>query len=176
MLYPLLMQLRKSQLCGDRPLCPIDAHHPIIHNGNYFRFADCDSQRKDPVPRCLCKVCGNTISILPEGMLPYRAVSVALLEKSFDARASGQPESAATEKEKGCLKRAWTRFTQRVETLMRVLGQMIEVLKPSPGKVWIQMRRQGNLQAILHLLGQVYKTSLLGDYQCLLPWRRKATV
>ena len=170
------MQLRKSQLSGDRPLCPIDATHPIIHNGHYFRYADCDSQAKDPVPRCLCKVCGTTISILPEGMLPYRPVSVSLMEKFFDARASRQAEPKATEKERGCLKRAWTRFALRLETFRKVLGQMVDVLKPSPSKVWLQIRQQGNLEHILHLLGQVYKTSLLHDYQCLLPWRNKAKV
>ena len=75
-----------------------------------------------------------------------------------------------TENERGCLKRAWTRLRQRVDVLLAVLGQMIEVLKPNAREFWNQLRRYGNLEMILQLLAGNFKRSLLGDYPCLQPW------
>ena len=54
--------------------------------------------------------------------------------------------------------------------LLTVLGQMIEWVKPSPAQLWNQLRRSYDLPAILHLLSARFKTSLLADYRCLLPW------
>jgi hypothetical protein len=106
--------------------------------------------------------------------LPYRAVSVPLVQKHFDARANpGQvKEPPATEKEKGCLKRAWARFKQRVAPLKAKLGQMIRSVKPSAAQLWNQLRRQSNLPVILLQLARPFNTSLLGDYFCLAPWSR----
>jgi len=91
-------------------------------------------------------------------------------EAFFEAKAAGKPEPPVTQKEGGCLRRAWARFRQRVEVLLAVLGQMIEAVKPSPSEFWNQLRRLGNLEKILRLLSRKFKTSLLGDYQCLQPW------
>lgn len=165
------MQTRQSLLTGDRPQCPVDPRHPIDCHGKYDRFADCQERTKSKwIPRFACRVCWRTISVLPEDTLPYRAVSVAKVEASFDAKAAGQPEPPGSEVERGCLKRAWARLRQRVAFLLAVLGQMIELLKPSVSEFWNQLRRFGNLERILHLLGRKDKTSLLGDYRCLKPW------
>jgi len=110
------------------------------------------------------------MSVLPDGKLPHRSISAHKMQSDFDARASGQPAPPATEKEKGCLNRTWIRFRQRVDVLLTVLGQMIEWVKPSPAQLWNQLRRSYDLPAILHLLSARFKTSLLADYRCLLPW------
>jgi hypothetical protein len=112
--------------------------------------------------------------VLPEHFLPYRAVSVPLVQKHFDALANpGQvKEPLATEKEKGCLKRAWARFKQRVAPLKAKLGQMIRSVKPSAAQLWNQLRRESNLPVILLQLARPFHTSLLGDYLCLAPWSR----
>ena len=110
------------------------------------------------------------MSVLPEDKLPYRAVPAPEMQSDFDARAAGESPPPATEKEKGCLNRAWARFRQRVDPLLVVLGQMIEAVKPSPAQLWNQLRRLNNLPAILHQLSACFKTSLLGDYRCLGPW------
>lgn len=165
------MQLRQSQVRGDRPCCPVDPKHPIHHHAKYDRYANCQESTKSKwIPRFLCRPCRHTISVLPDDMLPYRAVSVPLVQGSFDAKSLGKPEPPVTEKEGGCLKRAWARFRQRVEVLLAVLGQMIDAVKPSGRQFWNQLRRYGNLEEILRLLAKSFKTSLLGDYLCLEAW------
>ncbi len=147
-------------------------HHPVDHHGAYGRYANCNDDEQESIGRFLCRPCGHTISVLPDRKLPYRAVPVPLLEKHFDAQANpGQvPEPAATENEKGCLKRAWARFQQRVAPLRATLGQMIRSVKPSAAQLWNQLRRHSNLSTILLELAQPFNTSLLHDYLCLRPW------
>ena len=166
------MQIRQSQLLADRPVCSVDPNHKIHCHGSYQRNGNCSD--KEPlvvsILRFLCVLCRRTLSVLLDDLLPYRAVPVPLVEKHFDALAGGTPLPAATEKEKGCLKRAWARFSGRVDALLAVLGQMISAVKPSAITLWKQLRQWGNLAAILLRLAKPFKTSLLGDYLCLQPW------
>jgi hypothetical protein len=170
------MQIRDSSFRGDRPPCPIDPHHPVDRHGIYLRYANCDDNEKEGIDRFLCRPCGHTISVLPDHFLPYRAVSVPLVEKHFDAQANpGQAkEPPATETEKGCLKRAWARFEQRVAPLKAKLGQIVRAVKPSAAQLWNQLRRKSNLSMILLQLAEPFNISLLGDYRCLVPWNRRA--
>ena len=169
------MQLRLSLLTGDRTTCPVDVNHCIHYHGAYCRYANSDDlEKRVKVPRYLCNRCGHTISVLPDEMLPYRPLNTELVEEDFDARSGLQPSQAQfTEKQRGCLKRAWRRFTQRLDALASVLGQMMQFRLSDAKLIWIQLRRLGNLKEILHLLGGKFKTSLLGDYQCLKPWPPK---
>jgi len=164
------MQMRKFQLQGDRPQCQVDPHHSVHVHGHYDRWANCDDAKREDIPRWLCVPCGHTISVLPEGMLPYRPISVPLVQAHFDAKASGQPEPAVTEKERGCLKRAWHRFTRRLAALTAVLGQIMQIRKSDAKQTWLRLRRLGNLEAILLRLARPFNTSLLHDYLCLRPW------
>jgi hypothetical protein len=150
----------------------VDPNHEVDHHGSYARNANCDDQQKADIDRFLCRRCGHTISVLPDQLLPYRAVAVPLLERHFDGQANpgGVKEPPPTEKEKGCLKRAWARFKQRVAPLMATLGQMIRSVKPSAAQLWNQLRRQSNLSAILLQLAHPFNLSLLHDYLCLRPW------
>jgi len=104
--------------------------------------------------------------------LPYWSVSVSLVQKHFDAQANPghSKEPPATQKEKGCLKRAWARFKQRVAPLNATLGQMIRPVKPTAAQLWNQLRRKSNLSTILLQLAKPFNTSLLHDYRCLAPW------
>jgi|SRR5437762_2620989 len=165
------MQTRQSLLKGDRPSCPVNPNHPIHRHGKYDRYADCNELQKSKwILRFLCVLCGYTISVLPDNTLPYRPISAPLVQQCFDAKVSGKPEPSVTEKERGCLKRAWHRFTQRLDALASVLGQMMQIRNRTAKRIWTQLRRLGNLKAILHLLSKSFKTSLLHDYQCLRPW------
>jgi hypothetical protein len=165
------MQTRRSLYTGDRPLCPVDPKHAVHRHDQYDRYANCDEQTKSLwIPRFLCYVCRYTISVLPDETLPYRAVSVPLMQSSFDAKASDQPEPVVTENERGCLRRAWLRFAQRIAALAAVLGQVMQIRRSDAKLTWPQLRRLGSLKQILHLLGRKYKTSLLADYLCLKPW------
>lgn len=167
------MQIRKSSLVGDRPTCHVDKEHKVYRHGTYERNGDNNdkSPKRVDVDRFLCVPCARTISVLPDECLPYRAVPVSLVEKHFDAMASAAEPPSATEKEKGCLKRAWTRFNGRVDALLAVLGQMISGVKPSAPELWNQLRRLGNLKDILLQLADPFKTSLLHDYLCIKPWK-----
>jgi hypothetical protein len=111
------------------------------------------------------------MSVLPDQRLPYRAAAATLIEQHFDAQATGQTQKPPpTEKEKGCLKRAWARFKQRVAPLSATLGQMIRPVKPTAAQLWNQLRRKSNLRAILLQLARPFNCSLLGDYLCVRPW------
>lgn len=171
----LAMQIRASTFKGDRPTCPLDPDHKVHRHGSYDRYANCDDEhdeQKVDIGRFLCLPCGHTISVLPDNFLPYRSVSVPLVQQHFDAQANPQhaQEPPATQKEKGCLKRAWARFKQRVAPLSAVLGQMIRPVKPTAAQLWNQLRRKSNLMAILLDLAKPFNTSLLHDYFCLVPW------
>ena len=95
------------------------------------------------------------------------------IQEHFDAKTNDRPPPPVTEKESGCLKRAWERFTRRTDALAAILGQMMQLVFPEPKPVWLQLRRLGNLSDILLQLGRPFNTSLLLDYRCLRPWRRK---
>ena len=178
------VQLRKSQLKRGQPSCPIDGSHAIHVHGSYDRYGDCDGDTKDlNIPRYLCVACGHTISVLPDDVLPYRAVRAEQVERHFHERVDGppplppplsgptRPPPPPTEKEKGCLKRAWCFFERHTTKLTAVLGQIIARVKPNDGAgLWKQLRQLGNLEVILKLLADRFKTSLLRDYLCLQPW------
>lgn len=166
------MQIRLSSFTGDRPPCPIDPNHDVDRHGTYERYANCNDQQQEVIQRFLCRPCGHTISVLPDQRLPYRAMAATLLQEHFDAQANpGQAkEPATTTNEKGCLKRAWARFQQRLAPLSATLGQMIRPVKPTAAQLWNQLRRQSNLPMILLRLAHPFNTSLLHDYLCLRSW------
>jgi hypothetical protein len=166
------MQIRFSHLTGDRPSCPLDPSHTIHRHGHYDRYGDCDGDALERILRFLCLFCGRTISVLPDPLLPYRPISAPNVQEHFDAKTGERTLPPATEKQKGCLKRAWERFTRRATALAAVLGQMMQLVFPEPKLIWLQLRRWGNLPDILRRLGSPFNTSLLHDYRCLQPWTR----
>jgi hypothetical protein len=97
------------------------------------------------------------------------ALNTTIVESEFDARASGTDPPSSSEKERGCLRRAFERFAARVTPLCALLGQMIRPTKPSVGECWRGLRQLDNLEGILLLLGTKFNTSLLADYRCLQP-------
>lgn len=164
------MQVRQSSVRGGRPECPIDGRHRVHSHGSYERHSKADGAEKEKVARWLCVVCGGTISVLLDTMVPYRPVGTDLIEGWFDAACRSRAPPKVTESERGCLERAIARFFQRIPSLTEVLGQMIELLSPTAAQLWIALRKLGKLREILRLLAEDFKTSLLGDYRCLHPW------
>jgi hypothetical protein len=164
------MQVRQSSFTGDRPPCPVDSTHTVHRHDHYERFDNCNDDTLVTIGRFLCVVCLRTLSVLPDDMLPYRAVPAPLLEQDFDARSGQGAAPLVTENEKGCLKRAWHRFVQRGITFVSLLGQMMQFANREAKPIWNQLRRWGNLATILLRLGRPFNTSLLHDYRCLVPW------
>jgi hypothetical protein len=163
------MQLREGSFAGSRPACPKDPQQRVYRHGCYERYADCNSERRLRVERFLCPRCGRTLSVLPKSRLPYIALSTAMVEADFDGRTSGTDPPPSSEKERGCLRRAFDRLAGRVAPLCALLGQMIRAIKPSVGECWKALRELDNLEGILLLLGKKFNTSLLADYRCLRP-------
>ena len=164
------MQFRRSSVHGDRPnRCPHCGRRCLHCHGAYKRYSKADGRDRVAIPRYLCVRCGHTCSVLPDDMLPNSPISADHVDKHFDAAFNGGPDPPVTEKEGGCLQRACKRFTERVAPLTAILGQMIRVIRPTAQKLWLALRSFGNLQKILQLLAQNFKTSLLGDYRCLQP-------
>jgi hypothetical protein len=151
------MQLREGSFHEPRPGCPEHPKQRVHRHGFYLRFENCDSQRRLRIERFVCPRCGRTLSVLPKNRLPYIA------------RASGTDPPSRSEKERGCLRRAFERFAARVTSLCALLGQMIGPIKPSVGECWSGLRQLDNLEGILLLLGTKFNTSLLADYRCLQP-------
>lgn len=147
----------------------MDPTHRMHYNGSYDRYAGADGAEKEKIPRWRCTAGCGTVSVLPDKFLPYRPVGVGLLEKWLDAAFMGRGPPEVTENERGCLKRAMKRFLQRIPSLSEVLGQMIEKVSPTATQLWVQLRKLGELREILRFLAEKFKTSLLGDYQCLHP-------
>ena len=163
------MQIRRSSIRGDRPVCPVDPSHRVHGHGSYSRHSKADGEKQEAVERWCCTVGCGTISVLPDEFLPYRPVGSELLQAWLDAELMGCDPPDVTENERGCLKRALRRFLQRIPSLTEVLGQMIPVLSPCASQLWEQLRKLGKLADILSLLAEKFKTSLLWDYRCLRP-------
>ena len=147
------MQLREGSFQGPRPTCPEHPKQRVHRHGFYVRFENCDSQQRLRIERFVCPHCGRTLSVLPKNRLPYVAVNTTILELDFDARASGTDPPSCSEKERGCLGRAFERFAGRVAPLCALLGQMIRRIKPSVSECWRGLRQLDNLEGILLLLG-----------------------
>jgi len=61
--------------------CPLNPGHKVHVHGLYDRYANCDDEQKEDIPRFLCVPCGHTISVLPDRFLPYRPVAAPLVEQ-----------------------------------------------------------------------------------------------
>src|SRR3982074_2766832 len=111
------MQLREGSFHGPRPTCPEHPKQRVHRHGFYVRFENCDSQQRLRIERFVCPRCGRTLSVLPKNRLPYIALNTTIVESEFDARASGTDPPPSSEKEGGCLRRAFERFAARVTAL-----------------------------------------------------------
>jgi hypothetical protein len=140
----------------------------MLHrHGCYPRYAGCEGGERLRIQRYRCPACGGTFGVLPKDRLPYIALTTGKLQADFDARSSGTDPPPGSEKERGCLGRAFKRFACRVAVLCALLGQMIEPIKPRVCECWRALRHLDNLEGILLLLFTKFNTSLLADYRCL---------
>lgn len=161
------MQFRRSQLKGDRPVCPTDATHVVHGNGSYTRNKNPEGTEKIRVPCWNCTQCSHSFSVLPDDAVPYRPISTDLLESAFECAFSGKDPPPQREKEKGCLNRAVQSFINYTPFLSDKLGQIIKLIRPSAATLWLELRQLGDTKRILCYLAEHFKTSLLKDYRCL---------
>jgi hypothetical protein len=142
-------------------------------HGHYERYEDPEGTAKERVPRYLCRPCGLTISVLAPHRLPYRAIRAERLEGDFDERAGIQAKGLDPPPrvvEAGCLQRAWSALTARVDTLQEAFGQLIEDSVSEVTSLWTNLREtMDSMPRMLRFLSEHHRISLLGNYRCLQP-------
>lgn len=182
------MQIRHGSIpAGSLPPCPF-GHELAVggclqRHGHYERYAHPESSKTVRIQRLLCKFTGKTLSVVPDGMLPYRAIGVRAIQAHFDTLSGNGPPRkedkqkdaapdgpAQSETVRACLRRSWLRFSsvRRAASLTDFFGQRLPRTE-SPAALWKAIRdTAGELGRILLELAREGK-SLLGDYQCLRP-------
>jgi hypothetical protein len=178
------MQVFKCSLgTADRPSAPSECGQcsgqcRLQRHGSYERYRGPEGEESVAVPRYICPRCGHTWSVIPAGMLPYRSVRVLSLEQHLDGESDLAGEGArpppAPEIERGCIRRASKRLSERTNLLCGLLGQQIPLLENKElGCFWRALRKLGPLEVILVRLARQFKTSLLSCYRSLrAPWER----
>ena len=172
------MQIRQASCSSTPPQCPFDHDEQascLHRHGHYERFVDTDSSQRVRIQRFYCRFVGRTVSILPDDMLPYRALAVRSVQEHFDQQChdpnahTRDPSILKSSVERGCLRRAWHRFSNhRHQSLADFFGQRLP-LTDTALELWQAIRHTaGDLANILLELAREGK-SLLGDYRCLSP-------
>jgi len=142
-------------------------------HGCYGRYQDPEGTDKERIQRFLCPLCGLTISVLGPHRLPYRAVRAERLQGDFDCRAGIQTNGLDPPPrvvEAGCLQRAWSALSARVNTLQEAFGQLIENSVSEVTSLWASLRRAlDSVPRMLRFLSEHHHISLLGNYRCLRP-------
>ena len=114
-----------------------------------------------------------TISVLPEHRLPYRAIRSERLQGEFDRRAGIQTQGLDPPPrvvEAGCLRRAWSAISARVDLLQEAFGQLIVNSVSEATSLWMSLRRtMDSVPRMLCFLSEHHRISLLGNYRCLRP-------
>ena len=144
----------------------------LHRHGSYERYDGVSGEERVKVRRYLCPRCGRTWSVIPAGRLPYRSLGVARLERHLDEESGMAGEGArpppAPEIERGCLRRASERLSERTNFLCGLLGQQLPLLENNDlGCFWRALRKLGSLEEILVRLARDFKTSLLRCYRSL---------
>ncbi len=172
------MQIRQSSCTSAPPQCPFNHEEQtscLHRHGHYERFADTHSGLRVRIQRFYCRFTGRTVSILPDKMLPYRALAVRSIQEHFDQQChdpnehTGNPSIPKSSVERGCLRRAWHRFSNhRRQSLTDFFGQRLPLTNTAQ-ELWQAIRHTaGELADILVELAREGK-SLFGDYCCLNP-------
>jgi hypothetical protein len=156
-----------------RPACPRSCPGTVHRHGSYERYADPEGTSKERIERFLCRPCGLTISVLPPHRLPYRAIRAERLQEDFDHRAGIQTQGLDPPPrvvEAGCLQRAWSALSARVDVLQQAFGQLIEDSVSECASLWNSLRvTMDSVPRMLHFLSEHHRISLLGNYRCLRP-------
>jgi len=154
-------------------VCPHGCPGTVHCHGHYKRYEDPEGTTQERVMRYLCRPCGLTISVLPPHRLPYRAIRTDRLQGDFDGRAGIQAKGLDPPPrvvEAGCLQRAWSALSARVETLQEAFGQLIEDSVSEATSLWTNLREtMDSVPRMLRFLSEHHRISLLGNYRCLQP-------
>jgi hypothetical protein len=154
-------------------VCPRGCSGIVHRHGYYERYADPEESLRERIERYLCLSCGLTFSVLPPHRLPYRAVRAERLQAEFDKRAGIQTQGLDPPPrvvEAGCLQRAWSVLTARVDALKDAFGQLVCSTVSDGASLWANLRQSfDSVSRMLCFLSQHHRISLLGNHRCLQP-------
>ena len=154
-------------------MCPHGCPGTVHCHGHYKRYENPEGTAQERVMRYLCRPCGLTISVLPPHRLPYRTIRTDRLQGDFDGRARIQAKGLDPPPrvvEAGCLQRAWSALSARVDTLQEAFGQLIEDSVSEATSLWTNLREtMDSVPRMLRFLSEHHRISLLGNYRCLQP-------
>ena len=147
--------------------CPNCARVGRLHrHGAYERglTGSCGQLLRIWVARFLCRLCGTTISYLPEFALPYRLVGTTTLEAFLEGLCGGLDVERWADL-LGAYRRRMLSFCPR---LFFVVGCGLGRAPPaSPQALWPWLKKAcGSLRSAARRLVAQFKISLLGHYQC----------
>jgi hypothetical protein len=111
------------------------------------------------------------LSVLPSHRLPYRPVRAERLQADFDRRAGIQTQGLDPPPrvvEAGCLERAWSSLSARVNTLKEAFGQLLTGKISEATSLWVSLRQaMDSVPKMLCFLSEHHHISLLRNYRCL---------
>ena len=154
-------------------MCPCGGSGRVHRHGHYLRYADPEGSALERIERYFCPPCGLTFSVLPSHRLPYRPIRAERLQGDFDCRAGIQSQGLDPPPrvvEAGCLQRAWSSLSARVNILKEAFGQLLNGTSSEVTSLWKSLRKaQSSVPRMLCFLSEHHHISLLGNYLCLPP-------
>ena len=149
-----VMQIRNADL-KDGPFCSKCL-------AKMYRHGRSPRRGGEGLQRYLCPRCRCTCSVLEPGMLPYRHLTSADVERCLDQPASILAEPCAHKRRR--LSQAIRDFRRHGRKLLCELGTLLPLDLP----IYPRLRTLfGTIESILHALAASFGTSLLGNYRSL---------
>ena len=161
------VQIRQGDICGLAPRCRSCLGTRKMHRHGR-------SPRKGlaaGLQRYRCPWCHATVSVLEEGMLPYRKITTAELEQCLDD--PGSLARTAPPSRRRILRDAVRSFHRHLPQLRVRLGALLGIRSvESPlDQAWRNLRLLfGGIEEILGVLASTFGTSLLRSYRNLERW------
>jgi len=160
------VQIRQADICGLAPRCRSCSGMRKMHRHGR-------SPRKGlaaGLQRYRCPWCHATVSVLEEGMLPYRKITAAELEQCLDD--PGSVTQTEPPNRRRTLRDAVRSFHRHLPQLRMRLGAVLRIRSgESPSDhIWRSLRLlYGGIEEILGVLASTFRTSLLRSYRNLEP-------
>lgn len=147
----------------------------LQRKGGYWRYHSAQSDERDALVECYrCALSGRCFSVIPEDMMPYRALRAEEAGAYADqqSQCGDGPEQmviAKSGRQRRVWQSFWSAFSAHALLLAGILG---EDLASSPVDVWQVLRGRGEQRRVgAILIGlHAHQTSLTKSYLSLKPW------
>lgn len=150
------------------PCCPhCSAVRSLAALGYYERWLSGSTGKllRLSIRRFRCRVCGHTVSLLPDFAQPYRLVRNVAIERYF----SGGSEQDDVRRQILLLRCYWWRFINWLPELSSSLGASLGRSPPAsqPKRWWkFLLNAAGNLSEMTRMLVGRVRVTIFGRYEC----------